>query len=151
MNVDIIKTSDSVAFVRDHPDIYFGIDHRPTVDLLITSVTSDAVILGVDLIVIERTVRACFVFGNKNWMRIGRKEGESYIDIFNKIHQFPQAGQNSIRSEILVTAFSSDVVAIEGERVHRIKGERSDSFLLDGITMKLKYGIGFIISTPISL
>lgn len=55
------------------------------------------------------------------------KTGESDpISVFRRIVPLPQAGPNSMRAEVLITAFATVAVTVGGGRRHVVVGEVGD-------------------------
>jgi hypothetical protein len=98
--------------VRSQPEIFVGhgfvkdclFDDR----LLAYRLISDPITYRFSPITIENIDGWWFVACKQDWLA---KTGiDPVLDLFTRVIDFPEAGVNAIRSEILVNAFSDDVV-----------------------------------------
>lgn len=60
------------------------------------------------------------------WDWIGEKDPARLMDYFKNIVPFPEAGQNAMHAEVLLTAFCKDVITSDGSTTSIIKGESDE-------------------------
>ena len=93
--------------------------------------SSDAMVLGATEVDVVRAGEWWTVASDTDWLA---KPCECALDkLFHQVIPFPEAGPNSMRSEILLTAFARDVVTINSsEEVKVIVGNlAADTISLD--------------------
>src|SRR5205085_11168511 len=72
-----------------------------------------------------RAVSAWWWHGHSRQVQVLRESDLSVEDVFSRILPLPQAGPNSMRGEVLLTAFARDVVTQRENDRHVIKGNTS--------------------------
>lgn len=113
---------DSIEWIKKNHDRFF---RRNNIGLeLSTNIISDALLL---------TDKPITVLNKNDWWIIGSQAdwlsthfNNSIEELFSRVIPFPEAGQNSIRSEVLLTAFAKDIVTVVNKKVVIIKGSISD-------------------------
>ncbi len=120
--MEIHNIDDAVAFVRSHPEMFLR-DGVLRADELASNLVSEAAILGVFPITVDRINGWWVVAAEEDWLA---KENECSAEVtFNRVVPFPKAGANSMRAEILLTSFASNVVTCTGGKKVLIKGDKS--------------------------
>lgn len=110
---------DDWLFVRSHPEMFLPQDPARSQDL------ADAMVKGIALTTAQSVeVRQAadgwwVVHCAEDWMK---KLGLSPAVVFSRILAFPEAGQNSMRPEVLLKAFAKDVVTVGPDGCEVISG-----------------------------
>jgi hypothetical protein len=118
-----------VEWVRGRPEMYF-VAGSPDAFELVRAVWGDAVLSGVSDILVHHDVSAWVVAGSSNWLTDSRVPS---AELFSRIVPLAAAGPNSQRSEILLNAFCSEVVAIAAGTEIFCKGTGSVRTLIDDV------------------
>ena len=114
-----MRAIDPIQHIRAHPEMYLPggtVDPQALVRLLVR----DARLLGAAG---ARGMRASdwwLVLASHDWLGDSRDDERS---LFSNIVPFPQVGPNSMRSEVLLTAFADDVVTFTPDRADVLKGD----------------------------
>jgi len=97
---------DATQYVRQNPKLFFrtGI---PSGNECALQLAGDALILGGRNVGILRHDTWWIVGADEDWLVHPQLSTE---DLFARLVAFPEAGDNSVRSEILVSVFAQDVV-----------------------------------------
>jgi hypothetical protein len=112
-------TVDPLKWVRSIPKQFFGRD-RPEAVHLLAYVMADILELGKG---------QCLIKAVDNWHVIGSDviwlvhEQYGVAELFNHVVPAPAHGEHSMRGEILVSAFASDVAVIDRAGILTIQGE----------------------------
>lgn len=106
---------DPIQHIREHVGLYIP-GGEPRAEYLTSRLALDALTLGVRDVTIKRGGDWWLVHGTTDWLR-GTTE-EEIRKLFTNIVPFPEAGVNSMRSEVLITAFARDVAT--AKETHRI-------------------------------
>ena len=99
-----MKRVDSLAYVRSNPERFFRLGVPSGVEIA-KALVGNALLLGASELSVLRLGSWWMVCGNVDWIGEGSDE-----TAFSKIVPFPEAGDNSMRAEILATAFCSAVI-----------------------------------------
>ena len=118
-----MKIIDPIEHIRSHPDMYLWGGSASPSDLA-SRLTADALLLGASRTLVVHTDQWWAVAADVDWLAGAVVSADA---LFGRIVPFPQAGVNSMRSEVLLTAFADDVVTwSEGDRPRRVKGAEAD-------------------------
>ena len=104
---DDLRVVDPLKMIRDRPGMFLPDGDRGTG--LAKHLEEEARLLGAAWVQVERLADWYLVGSDMDWCRVGRFRPSDPLDQFRRAWPFPEAGVNSIRSEILVTAFAEDV------------------------------------------
>ncbi|MEW6747706.1 MAG: hypothetical protein AB1486_33670 [Planctomycetota bacterium] len=124
--MDINVVDDALSWVVSHPERFFT-SGKPTELELLRSVWMDAVLCGATEVATVRKHGHWIVGASADWL------GQTDIapsELFTRLVPLPQAGPNSVRSEILLRAFCSEVGAVSKGRFLTIKGGKEVEGLL---------------------
>lgn len=120
MNLKII---DSLSFVKKNKAIFFNKEDIDNLDL-INRVILDPISLGATPIVVDIVFGWNIIASKKNWLKIDTNL--STKELFQSLVSNPKAGQNASRNEILLTAFSNNVITNGDGDLVLIRGLVSD-------------------------
>ena len=119
-----MRTIDPVEHIRNHPELYLP-GGRADAAFLAKRLADDARLLGAARVEWSHDECWWWVAADRDWM-----DAEAAVpmrDAFVRIVPFPEAGANSMRSEVLLTAFAEQVVtAADGVR-ECVKGDVADA------------------------
>jgi len=90
--------------------MYVPNDGRPLSDKLLVLLACDAIALKVEDLAIQRDGAWTFLGSNTDWLRLGNFRNLSPAELFDFIVPLVEAGQNSIRHEVVVHALADRVV-----------------------------------------
>ena len=114
-----MRTIDPIAHIRSNREIYLPAIGDVSI-YLAQRLSSDAMVLGANEVDVARAGEWWTVSADTDWLA---KPCECAVEkLFNQVIPFPQAGPNSMRSEILLTAFARDVVTSNDRETKVIKG-----------------------------
>lgn len=121
MELEPLKNG-GIDFVREQPDRFLR--GRCGVDVeLASSLVSDAVIAGSRTVIAKMVDGYWYIISEEDWLE---KFVGSGRDVFTDLVAFPEAGDNSILSTVVVNAFSRDLCTFSANEGHTwIKGERN--------------------------
>jgi hypothetical protein len=109
----------SIDFIKNHPERFLRQNNLGLE--LSTNIVSDALLLVDEPISAQKQDEWWIVSCERDW--IANQSNLIVEEIFSRIIPFPEAGQNSMRSEVLLTAFAKDVITILGKEISVIKGD----------------------------
>jgi hypothetical protein len=115
---------DAVAYVRQRPERFCQAGFPNPVELA-TNLVSEALILGGHETCTLRQGEWWIIGSEVDWLRT--HPDYSPRDLFFRIVAFPEAGANSMRAEILLTAFAHKVITVSGDGRDVIKGRVSQT------------------------
>jgi hypothetical protein len=115
-----MKTLDPIAQIQANPQMYLRGGQVDAVDLA-RQLAGDAIYLGAKRVQIMEVNDWLLVAADVDWMNKNAQTGVN--DLFNRIIPFPQAGVNSMRSEVLVSAFADDVFTADANGHEIVKGQ----------------------------
>ncbi len=121
-DINDLQVLDVIAWMRNHPERFF--DGQITGNALVTALVKQIHKLG------GRDVRFFnhdewhAVVAECDWLQAGRFTANE-VETFGRMLAFPEGGQNSIRAEVLIGAFASDVVTITKDGECRVTGSAS--------------------------
>lgn len=114
-----MKTLDPIAHIQSNPDMYLRGGQVDAVELA-RQLAGDAIYLGAKRAQVMVVNEWLLVAADVDWMQ---KSGQTDAnEAFNRIIPFPQAGVNSMRSEVLLSAFADDVFTADADGHQVIKG-----------------------------
>lgn len=108
--------TDAVAYVRERPDRFCRAGFPEPIELA-TNLVSEALILGGRETCIMRCDAWWVIGSDVDWLSIHPEYAPK--DLFFRLVAFPEAGANSIRAEVLLTAFAQQVITV-GANVHMV-------------------------------
>ena len=110
---------DPLAFVRSHPERFFpaGITASRLADYLMGT----ALEVGACDVTALRHRDWWVVGSSDDWLGLGRIPAPVH-ELFSRVIALPEAGQNSIRAEVLVMAFAHDVVVASATTIETLAG-----------------------------
>lgn len=140
--INAISPKKIVQHIQKYPQMYIG-SNELNAQYLVTELLTDAKLLGIKEAEYFSFANWHLIKAESNWI-IKNTLGITLIeDIFNRIIPFPEAGVNSIRSEVIITAFASDVFVWYQESLTVIKGNKPNPELVDLLFLQPKFCIGF--------
>ena len=113
-----MRTIDPVEHIRRNPERYVPAG-RVEPEYLAERLAEDARILGARAVQTRQVGGWWVVAADFDWVGDGTSSGAP--DVFSNVVAFPEAGVNSMRSEILLTAFADDVVTSDGTSTQVVK------------------------------
>ena len=125
----MIKKIDPVHHVRQNMNMYLGRE-EVVQDELATFIVDDALVLGAQRTIIVRSEGWWVIGADIDWLLTGhQKEIE---DVFCGILPLLGGGQNASRREILLTAFTDNIVTMKNNDLIQtvIKGEGAPEIVL---------------------
>jgi hypothetical protein len=105
---DDLRVIDPLKIIRERAGKFLPDGDRGT--SLAEHLDEDARLLGAGSVQVERLADWFLVGGDMDWCRVGRFRPSDPLDLFRRAWPFPEAGVNSIRSEIVVAALAEDVI-----------------------------------------
>ena len=134
---------DPVEYVRERPQMFLR-SGRVGGRELAESILGDALILTDGPVTVMRRGGWWLVGCEEDWM--ARQSSGSVDDLFSKIVPFPEAGPNSMHSEVLLTAFAKEVLTKDETTLRAIKGFVAEDDEVCGILRRAshwKRGVAF--------
>ena len=118
---DIQWLDSAVELIRSRPDMFLrgGFNASDVAGRL----AGDALIIGASQIVITRFAAWHIVSADVDWLSAQPSCNVEPREAFFQIVAFPEAGVNSMRSEVLLTAFGSRVISASSRERLYIKGD----------------------------
>jgi hypothetical protein len=119
-------------FVRLHRSMYLPSDARPLDQVLLLQLVSDILALGIADFAVASFEDWRLVGSDTDWLRLGSAQVGAPLELFNRVVPLIEAGQNSVRHEVVVHAFAEQVVVGEGRNIWPLDSEeRLDQGLRD--------------------
>lgn len=115
---DIEWLDDSVEFIRSRPDMFLRGEFNPS-DMA-GRLAGDALILGALHVTITRGDMWHIISADNDWL--SAHPPVEPREAFFQIVRFPEAGDNSMRGEVLLTAFASKVISASPHDRFVVKG-----------------------------
>jgi hypothetical protein len=108
---DIQVLDDAVGLIRQRPTMYLSLGVTP--ENIAEAIAHDSLALGAKRILIERHSEWMVVGADIDWLREPGRFGAvpAPAELFRRIVPLLEDGANSMRHEILATAYAKDVVA----------------------------------------
>jgi hypothetical protein len=114
--------NDPVNWVAEHPAMFFPSGNFEA-RLAAALVVQEALLSGASDVTVRRDAEWWVIESSHDWLPAPLDS-----DAFHGVIPFPEAGPNSCRFEILLTAFASDVVTASQAGATAIKGVMSAAF-----------------------
>jgi hypothetical protein len=122
MSDDIKVLSDSVELIRARPEMYWGKKNPDSHDP-VHAMVDQLLIQNCENININKKDDWYFIGSASDWISPGLDNGMSVQELFTKGRGFPEAKvAGSIRSELLIYDFATDVVLWFKNELQTIKG-----------------------------
>lgn len=106
----VSRVPDPVTYIRQHPEMYIPSDERSLRDKLLLQLASDAIALNVSDLTVKKAGTWTLLGSDTDWLRLGKFQKDSPRDLFNFVVPLIEAGQNSIRHEVVVNALAKKVL-----------------------------------------
>src|SRR2546421_3101868 len=119
---DLQVLDDPIGLIRKSPSMFVR-SHPVSGAELAANIVGDALLLTSGHVTAFRTGAWWVIANDADW--IAARSDLSVEDVFSRILPLPQAGPNSMRGEVLLTAFARDVVTQRENDRHVIKGNTS--------------------------
>jgi hypothetical protein len=116
--------ADAIDYIRQRPERFFRAGSPEPVEL-VTQIVSEVLLLGGSEICTVRSGDWWLISSNMDWL--GTHPDYAPEAFFFRIVAFPEAGPNSMRAEILLTAFAQQVVTVSADNQSIIKGNVSQA------------------------
>ena len=111
--------ADAIDYVRQRPERFFRGGSPEPVEL-VTHIVGEVLILGGSETCTMRSGDWWMISSNVDWLATCPDYAPE--ELFSHIVAFPQAGPNSMRAEILLTAFAQQVVTVSADTDPLSKG-----------------------------
>jgi hypothetical protein len=118
-----------IEWIKSRPEMFLWQQNRGL--QLLTNILSDALLLTDGQITALKKNEWWIAGSNVDWLSVN--SNFSSKELFARMIAMPEAGQNSIRGEVLLTAFAKDVVTIANGQLSLVKGsiQGAEDFLLE--------------------
>jgi hypothetical protein len=123
-----VNAVDALSVIRNHPQMYLG-ERVVTAGMLARRVADDARLLGCELVEIDEREDWWLVGADLDWLSLGQHPPSDPLELFRRAWPFLEAGDNSMRCEVLVAAFAQDVFTATACNMQFIQGA-APSFML---------------------
>jgi hypothetical protein len=114
--------ADAIDYVRQRPERFFRGSSPEPVEL-VTHIVGEVLLLGGSGTYTIRSGDWWMISSNVDWLATCPDYAPE--ELFFHIVAFPEAGPNSMRAEILLTAFAQQVVTVSADHQAIIKGDVS--------------------------
>lgn len=135
--------SDARELVKKSPHLYIG-DNTLSEKYLASLLKTDALLYGADRVECLNIRGWSIVCANKNWLR-SESIDLPLAQFFSRILPCDDSGVNSIRSEVIVGAFSSRIFVWDSECIEMIFGDLNskDTQEITEILSNTEFAVGF--------
>lgn len=116
--------ADAIDYVRQRPERFFRAGSPAPVEL-VTHIVGEVLILGGSETYTMRNGDWWIISSNVDWLAMCPDYAPE--ELFFNIVALPEAGPNSMRAEILLTAFAQQVVTVSADHQSIIKGDVSQA------------------------
>jgi len=116
----MIKKIDPIEHIRKRRDLYLGKEGLVCPEVLATNIATDALMLGVEEIVVSRHGAWWVVRSRDDWFELNK--GFEEEDVFNKIVPVYGAPLETFRREILLMAFADNIFVVKDGVTRLVKG-----------------------------
>jgi len=116
-------TDSRVDYVRENRTTFLGPSGVPDLRDLTAALVADALCLGAFPVTADRIDDWFVVAAKLDWIRA--ETNLSVLDSFHRVQIFHQHRRNSTRANIMLTAFTKEVVTVGADGPTLIKGEES--------------------------
>ena len=137
--------TDHVSLLKKNRHIYVD-DTTLTTATLAGLVASDARYLGCLETDIKQIEKWNLVVSERDWVLNNPQKLSCWIDVFKKLIPFPERGENAVRHEIYLMAFTCNIFIRDNGQFQLIKGELPSREILNIIDMELEpetFVVGF--------
>ena len=108
-NADLEVLGDALSAIRARPEVYIGQGDRGL--HIAEAVLGDALLLGATRVLCERHGDWFVISADVDWLTVACRFPAPVAELFRRIVPLPEAGANSMRSEVLIAAFATSAVA----------------------------------------
>jgi hypothetical protein len=123
---------DPIEFIKTNPQMFL---RGQNVGLeLSTNIIGNALLLTGKSVTILKQKDWWIIACEKDWLE--NDSNYTIGEIFSRMIPFPQAGQNSIRAEILLTAFAQDIITVIDRKLTVIKGDLTEDNSISAFASK---------------
>ncbi len=144
-----IKLIDALSVIRSQPLTYLR-QRVVTADVLAFRVADDARRLGCEPVEVVEHEGCWLVGAGDDWCIKGRHVPSDVLELFRRAWPFPEAGANSMRSEVLVAAFARDVFTGSADDIQVVQGAEPGETMREWIAARRwRRVIGFRMDRPI--
>lgn len=133
-DLKVFTSQDGLEFIRSHPEMY-SCDVPNILSHLANELVSDAGHLNISAQAIQKN-DWYIVYADKNWLEDNFK-ALSEKELFFYVVPMPEAGINSMRSEILVNAFAANISLFKNSIFTLVKGNQVPEDISDYIKQDL--------------
>ena len=116
--------ADAIDYVRQRPERFFRAGSPEPVEL-VTHIVGEVLLLGGSETYTMRNGDWWIISSNVDWL--AKCPDYAPEELFFNIVALPEAGPNSMRAEILLTAFAQQVVTVSADHQSIIKGDVSQA------------------------
>jgi hypothetical protein len=129
---DLVVIRDAVSVIRNRPEMYLGVDialvpYSWIQKRVLGYLVSDLTLMGATPVTVDRFEGIIVVRSPHNWLEMGCANGLDVETLFRRIVPIPEAGPNSMRSEILLSAFVQNIMVLTKREVTLVKGHFVDT------------------------
>ena len=121
-SLDDLSPIDPIEHIRRNPDMYLGTSIDTPAVLIANAMALEAKTLGASRVEIVDADGWKIVRADLDWLNVECSHHVTVEQVFWNICAFPEAGVNSMRAEVLATAFSDAVVTYSQESRYLVKG-----------------------------
>jgi hypothetical protein len=114
-----MQTVDPINHIRSNRAMYIPGAGDPS-SYLAQRLLSDAMLLGASHVNVHRDGDWYTVAADKDWL--ANSGAQDVRELFSRVVPFPQAGVNSMRAEVLLSAFARDVITSDESTATPIQG-----------------------------
>jgi hypothetical protein len=114
---------DAVNYIRQRKEMFLRLQEPNPIEL-VEHIVSDAMYSGASECYILREDNWWLIASKTDWLKCQSKHSPEAL--FTQIVAFPEAGQNSMRGEILLTAFAKKVITATPNERTVISGNVAD-------------------------
>ena len=148
LSEDDLRIIDSLVAIRGRPEMYLRGGVASAADLA-RRVADDAKLLGAQSVEVEELADWWLIGGDRDWCKLGRDRPTNPLELFRRAWPFIEAGDNSMRSEILIAAFAKDVFTVSQGILEIVQGAGPEDELLEKVaTGRWTRVIGFRLPPP---
>lgn len=124
MNINAVEP---INWVKSRPIQFFGREQPDPLNL-IAFIMADIIALGKGECIIRSSGEWFIIGSDLNWLKHNRYD---IFELFNNVVPAPTHGKHSMRGEILINAFASDIAVLENGKVNQVKGCSPPTNILD--------------------
>lgn len=116
-----LRPIDPIASFRRRPSMYGGPYNEAK---LAGALLHDAMQLGASRVLVEKHLDWHIVSADIDWLQVKGKYCHSFTpaQLFRQVVSFPEDGDNSMRREILITAFASEAISCNRDEKFVVSG-----------------------------